>query len=141
MAAPAAGHLSDLAPRGVARLGLALAVCSLAVLAGLRPSGFVLAVVLGVMGLGLGSFTPANNRSLMLAAPAGTSGAVAGLLNMTRGLGTAAGTAIAVVAFAAPGRPADGFTAALAALVVIGCGGLLTSGTRGNRHPGRGVPR
>jgi hypothetical protein len=32
----------------------------------------------------------------MLAAPTGTSGAAAGLLNMTRGLGTAVGTAIAV---------------------------------------------
>jgi EmrB/QacA subfamily drug resistance transporter len=125
LAAPIAGRMADRAPSQVARSGLLLVVAALAALAVARPSGAVLAALLGVMGLGLGTFTPANNRSLMLAAPAGMSGAVAGLLNMTRGLGTAAGTSIAVVAFTAAGTPGGGLTVALVALVVVGVGGLF----------------
>jgi EmrB/QacA subfamily drug resistance transporter len=121
IAAPVAGRLADRAPARVARTGLLLAVIAFAVLAGLRPTGATLALVLGVVGLGLGCFTPANNRSLMIAAPPGTSGAVAGLLNMTRGLGTAAGTAIAVLTFTAAG----GLAWAMAAFAAIGVVGLL----------------
>ncbi len=50
---------------------------------------------LAVTGLGIGAFTPANNATIMAAAPAGRAGLVSGLLNMTRGLGTALGVAIA----------------------------------------------
>jgi MFS family permease len=97
LAAPIAGHYADRAPTLVARSGLALALIALVLIALSRPVGWGLSALLGVTGLGLGAFTPANNRAIMLAAPAGASGAAAGLLNMTRGLGTAAGTAIAVI--------------------------------------------
>jgi EmrB/QacA subfamily drug resistance transporter len=125
VAAPFAGRMADRAPMLVARSGLTVAVAAIVVLAAVQPSGVALAALLGVAGLGLGTFTPANNRSLMLAAPAGASGAVSGLLNMTRGLGTAAGTSLAVVAFAAVGSPFAGLSAALVALVAIGVGGLV----------------
>jgi MFS family permease len=94
--APIAGHFADRAPGLVARGGLMAAVAALVAIARAHPTGAALAGLLGAVGIGLGAFTPANNRAIMLAAPAGTSGAAAGLLNMTRGLGTAAGTAIAV---------------------------------------------
>jgi EmrB/QacA subfamily drug resistance transporter len=125
LAAPIAGRLADHAPGRVARTGLLLASSGLIVLALTRPTGPMLAVLLGVVGVGLGSFTPANNRTVMLAAPAGSSGTVAGLLNMTRGLGTAAGTAVAVLAFSAVSGPAGGLVAALGALVAFGIVGLF----------------
>jgi hypothetical protein len=62
-----------------------------------QPAGFRLIGSLVAVGAGLGSFTPANNRAVMLAAPPGSSSTAAGLLNMTRALGTAAGTAVAVL--------------------------------------------
>ncbi|HVW80852.1 MAG TPA: MFS transporter [Mycobacteriales bacterium] len=119
--APVAGRLADRAPGRVARGGLLVAVVGLAALAAARPTGWGLAVLLGVIGVGIGSFTPANNRSLMVAAPPGTTGAVAGLLNMTRGLGTAAGTAVTVLVFTS----AAGLAPAMLALVGIGVLGLL----------------
>jgi MFS family permease len=121
VAAPIAGRLADRAPAQVARVGLLVTIAALTAMAGLRPSGAPLTLLLALVGLGIGSFTPANNRSLMLAAPPGTSGAVAGLLNMTRGLGTAAGTAIAVLAFTATG----GLAWAMLALAAVGIVGLL----------------
>ena len=121
IAAPVAGRLADRAPSAVARVGLALTVVALSALAISQPTGSGLALLLGIVGLGLGAFTPANNSSLMLAAPLGSSGAVAGLLNMTRGLGAAAGTALAVLMFTAAG----GLAASMLAFAAIGVVGLL----------------
>ncbi len=56
---------------------------------------------LALTGLGIGAFTPANNASIMGAAPAGRTGLVSGLLNMTRGLGTALGIALAGMLYTA----------------------------------------
>jgi EmrB/QacA subfamily drug resistance transporter len=126
LAAPVAGRLSDRAPALVAKVGLLLGVSALAAAAITRPTGGLLVFLLGLVGFGLGSFTPANNRSLMLAAPAGASGSVAGLLNMTRGLGTAAGTALSVLGFTAASGPSGGLTVALVGLVFVGVVGLLT---------------
>ncbi|HWC35299.1 MAG TPA: MFS transporter [Mycobacteriales bacterium] len=96
LTAPVAGHLSDRAPQWVASAGFGLTLASLCVIALLRPGGVGLVGLLALAGAGLGSFTPANNRAVMLAAPRGAASTAAGLLNMTRGLGTAAGTALAV---------------------------------------------
>jgi MFS family permease len=98
--APIAGHVSDRAPRRVANAGLALAVVSLLVIAFGHPAGFRLVAALVSVGFGLGAFIPANNRAVMIAAPPGASSTAAGLLNMMRGLGTAAGTAVAVMLLA-----------------------------------------
>ncbi|HVT20468.1 MAG TPA: MFS transporter [Mycobacteriales bacterium] len=97
LVAPAAGHLSDHAPRSVARAGLGLGMVALATIAVVRPAGAGLVLLLAVVGLGLGSFTPANNRAVMVGAPSAASSTAAGLLNMTRAFGTAAGTALAVL--------------------------------------------
>ena len=97
LVAPLAGRCADRAPLLVARGGLAVSVAALSAIAFLHPLGVGLAAWLGLVGVGLGAFTPANNRAIMLAAPTGATGAAAGLLNMTRGLGTAVGTALAVL--------------------------------------------
>lgn len=100
LAAPVAGHFADRAPTLVARIGLGLGMSGVLGIVTARPDGVVLVGLLAAVGVGLGSFTPANNRAVMVAAPVGSSGAAAGLLNMTRGLGTAAGTALAVLLLA-----------------------------------------
>jgi MFS family permease len=117
--APLAGGIADRAPRRVARVGLGIATVALAALAMIRPTGLGLTLLLAVLGVGLGAFTPANNRAVMLSAPAGTSGAAAGLLNMMRGLGTAAGTAVAVVGFTAAGFATVATMLACCCLVAI----------------------
>lgn len=56
------------------------------------------ALLLGLLGLGLGVFTPANNTMIMRAFPVAASGTGGGLVNMTRGLGTALGVALVTLA-------------------------------------------
>ena len=56
---------------------------------------------LALTGLGLGLFTPANNAAVMSASPPGHAGVTGGMLNMTRGLGTALGVALAGALFTA----------------------------------------
>jgi MFS family permease len=96
LVAPVAGHLADRAPQRVAGAGLGVAITALVAIAAVRPTGAALVALLVGVGLGLGSFTPANNRAVMIAAPPGGSSTAAGVLNLTRALGTAAGTAVAV---------------------------------------------
>jgi MFS family permease len=63
-----------------------------------------LVTVLAVAGLGLGTFTPANNTMIMGSIPANSSATGGGLVNMTRGLGTALGVAlITLTLYLAPG--------------------------------------
>jgi MFS family permease len=117
--APIAGAWADRRSATAATAGLAIAAGSFALLAVLRPTGGGLVAVLGVLGIGLGSFLPANNRRVMLAAPPGAAGSTAGLLNMARGLGTAVGTAMAVASFSAAGGAAeDGLSVAAAGFAV-----------------------
>jgi MFS family permease len=77
---------------------------------------------LALAGLGLGAFTPANNATIMASSPAGHTGSVGGVLNMTRGFGTALGVALVGALFTAGTGPAfapdasGGLTHALAAM-------------------------
>ena len=103
--APVAGRLADRAPVRVMGGGLLLAAVALGELAVLRPQGAALAGTLFGVGVGLGAFTAANNATTVGVAPRTSAGAASGLLNMTRGIGTAAGTALAALTFAvAAGR-------------------------------------
>jgi MFS family permease len=141
LVAPVAGRWSDRRPVMVARGGLLLAAIALAVLAALRPVGVDLVVVLAALGAGLGAFTPANNRSMMAAASPNAAGAASGLLNMARGLGTAAGTAIAVVAFTsvssgsgAVGAAGAGNGLSVTAAALAGCCLLASAAIRPARR-------
>jgi EmrB/QacA subfamily drug resistance transporter len=126
LTAPFAGRLADRwGFRAVTATGMAVATVGLLGIALSRPSLGLFAVLLVVIGVGLGLFTPANNASVMASAPKHESGAAAGILNMTRGLGTALGIAAATLVFSATagaGAPA-GMTAVawfLAALTAVG---------------------
>ena len=98
--APLAGRLADrVGARPLTIGGMATVAGGLAVLGALRPSTPLFLVLLGLVGIGLGLFTPPNNAAIMGSVPPGQSGLASGVLNMTRGMGTALGLALTGVVF------------------------------------------
>lgn len=90
-----AGRLvTRLGTRALTSGGMAVTGVGLLLIATTHGIGGLLAG-LALAGIGLGAFTPANNASIMAAAPTGHAGLVGGVLNMTRGAGTALGVAVA----------------------------------------------
>jgi EmrB/QacA subfamily drug resistance transporter len=112
---------------------------------------------LALAGVGLGAFTPANNAAIMSASPPGHTGVVSGVLNMTRGLGTALGVALtgaiftavagvtgADVAQASVAAAGHGLTVALGVLgvmaLVTGSALLIRPSAQGEpAHAARGI--
>jgi EmrB/QacA subfamily drug resistance transporter len=93
--APVAGLVTDrLGARLPTTAGLLVAGAALLLLAVVwyKPLGLTLAL-LGLLGVGLGLFTPPNNSAVMGSAPADRLGMASGVLNMTRSLGTSLGVA------------------------------------------------
>jgi MFS family permease len=78
--------------RGV--LGGVVCLISLVLLAFLGSDVIALTLLLVLLGLGLGVFTPANNALVMSAIPVTSAGLGGGLVNMARGIGTALGVAV-----------------------------------------------
>jgi MFS family permease len=74
-------------------LGGALAAGCAAALAAPAPDA-ISVVLLGLLGVGLGMYTPANNAEIMASVPARDAAAAGGMVNMTRGIGTALGVAV-----------------------------------------------
>lgn len=102
MVAPLGGMFRDRAgsraPAGSGMAVVAAGAVVLALAAG-RPALIVVALV--VIGAGMGLFIPANNAATMASAPPERGGAAGGLLNMSRGVGTALGVSLTSLAFAA----------------------------------------
>jgi MFS family permease len=99
-------------------MGGVLAAGCAAALAVPAPHG-VTVVLLGLLGAGLGVYTPANNAEIMAALPAGDAATAGGMVNMTRGIGTALGVAVVTLGLHAArlaGVPSAGPSLALAAL-------------------------
>ncbi len=122
--APFSGRVADtVGVRRPAVTGLGLAAAGLVLVAVLRPAtpGFV--SLLALIGAGLGLFTSPNNAGIMASVPAEQSGLASGLLNMSRGLGTAMGLAVTTAVFSAfggdGGTPAVVRSAASVAFVVL----------------------
>jgi EmrB/QacA subfamily drug resistance transporter len=85
-----------------------------------------------LLGLGLGVFIPANNAAIMNAIPARMSGTGGGLVNMSRGLGTALGVAVVTLSLhlaEVANAPAAGSRLALAGLAIFGLGAAITAAT------------
>jgi EmrB/QacA subfamily drug resistance transporter len=98
--APFAGKLADrIGARPVTVGGMLITAIGLAALAIERRPEALLLIELAWIGVGLGAFTPANNAAIMEAAPRTHSGLAGGILNMTRGLGTALGVALTGAVF------------------------------------------
>jgi MFS family permease len=81
-----------------ATLGALLGVAALGTLVAAPLTATWLLPLLGVLGVGLGIFTPANNSLVMHTIPTRIAGTGGGLLNMTRSLGTALGVALVTLA-------------------------------------------
>jgi MFS family permease len=100
LVAPFAGRMADrLGARSLTVTGMLMAAGGLVLLALAHESLFVLLAGLVVFGVGLGLFTPPNNAAIMGSAPREQSGVASGVLNMTRGMGTAMGLAFTTLVF------------------------------------------
>ncbi|MEU3346235.1 MFS transporter [Streptomyces sp. NPDC006700] len=103
--------------------------------------------LLALVGVGLGTFTPANNALIMGAIPARSSGTGGGLVNMTRGLGTALGVALVTLALhlAAGGGTEAGARWSAAILVAVSAVAVVSArlgperGDHRRTQPGRGA--
>jgi EmrB/QacA subfamily drug resistance transporter len=83
--------------------------------------------LLALLGLGLGTFTPANNTIVMGAIPARAAGTGGGLVNMSRGLGTALGVALVTLTlYLVPGTQHAAHVATTL-LAAVALGVLLSS--------------
>jgi MFS family permease len=111
-------------PRGwgshgrVAGAGVACALAAVGLVLWFRVP-VLAASLLGVLGMGLGVFIPANNAMIMAAIPREHSGTGGGLVNMSRGLGTALGVAVVTLCLHLGGGPGDGGPTALALLAAV----------------------
>jgi EmrB/QacA subfamily drug resistance transporter len=104
LVAPFAGRLADkVGARPLTVAGMALVTIALVVLGSSLPSTGWFLVLLAVVGLGMGLFTSPNNASIMGAAPSHQAGMASGILNMTRGTGTALGLAVTGTVFVVAG--------------------------------------
>ena len=98
--APFAGRLADrLGARPLTVGGMSLVAIGLFALGALRPSTLGFLGLLALIGAGLGWFTPPNNAAIMGSVPHHQSGLASGVLNMTRGIGTALGLALTALVF------------------------------------------
>lgn len=84
---------------------------------------------LGLLGLGLGVFIPANNTAIMSAIPASISGMGGGLVNMSRGLGTALGVAVVTLCLHVARTAASPLFAPRLALAILAVFGIIAGVT------------
>ena len=138
--APLAGRLADhVGARPLTVSGMALVALGLALMGALRPSTTSLLVLLALVGVGLGLFTSPNNASIMGAAPGQQAGMASGVLNMSRGMGTALGLALTGSIFVVAGGESGGaggaqhaFTVTAYVLAAIAVGAGVVSALRAN---------
>jgi EmrB/QacA subfamily drug resistance transporter len=100
--APIAGLVTDRAgSRLPTVIGMGISGVALLCLALLPAPGLPATLaILGLLGVGLGVFTPPNNSAIMGSAPLHRLGTAGGILNMTRSLGTSLGVALSGVILA-----------------------------------------
>lgn len=131
LVAPFSGRLADkLGAKPLTVTGMLLTGAMLLVLALSHSNVALFLIELGLVGVGLGLFTPPNNAAIMGSAPVNKSGLASGILNMTRGMGTSMGLALTGLVFEimvgknlhSPSTVASGFDAAcffLAGVAII----------------------
>ncbi len=107
--APLAGRFADrVGARPLTVTGMAIVAVALTLLGVLVPSTAGFLVLLAAVGVGMGLFTSPNNASIMGAAPGQQAGMASGVLNMTRGVGTALGLALTGTIFVVAGGDSGG---------------------------------
>jgi hypothetical protein len=94
-------------------------------------------VLLGL--LGLGSYTPANNAEFMAAFPAGNAATAGGMVNMTRGIGTALGVAVVTLGLhvgrVVSAQSGAGQTVSMAVLAAAALAATWAGTSRGRQPP------
>jgi EmrB/QacA subfamily drug resistance transporter len=143
LTAPLAGKLADrVGVRVLTVGGLTLVALALGALGLLRPGTLGLLGLLGLVGVGVGLFTPPNNATVMGSVPRRQAGMASGILNMSRGVGTALGLALTGLLFSlnggAAGSPAQAdhaFTVTALMLALIAAGAAVVS-TASSGQPG-----
>jgi len=102
-----------------------------------------IALLLGLTGLGLGMFVPANNAVIMRSGAASSAAVLGGLVNMARGIGTTFGIAVVTLALHLAGTEDGHLTfavlavaAACAAVIAMTIRPLGTSGPSAVAAPG-----
>jgi EmrB/QacA subfamily drug resistance transporter len=144
LVAPVAGRLAEtIAPRRIATAAMAFAAVCLALLVFRPVSTPLLLLALAGVGGGLGAFSAANNTATTSVIPPDRVGSGSGLLNMTRGLGTAFGLALAGAVYTATsgaggGGAGRGFSVTVAALAGVAALSATISGLQLGRS-GRGA--
>jgi EmrB/QacA subfamily drug resistance transporter len=138
--APLAGRAADrLGARPLTVAGMLLSAVALVGLSVGRNQLWAVVVALGVAGLGLGLFTPANNAAIMGTVPSYQAGSAGGILNMTRGVGTALGVAVIALVYSAAAGPSGtlsiagssrGFAVAAGVLAVVAVAAAAVSARR-----------
>ena len=134
-----AGRAADrFGARPLTVMGMLVCAAMLGFLAAGHPSGAGLLLPLAGLGAGLGLFVPPNNAAIMGSAPRHHAGAASGVLNMTRGLGTALGLALTGLVFdlgagvnAAGPRVGQGFTDSVVFLAVVALAAAAVAAMRG----------
>jgi MFS family permease len=138
LAAPLAGHLADrIGARSLTVGGILIVVVGLVALAVLRPPTLVFVALLSTVGIGLGMFTSPNNAAIMGCVPRQQSGLASGILNMTRGMGTALGLALTALVFdlagaKSPSSVDHAFSVTTLFLAVVSLLAALLAGLRGD---------
>jgi MFS family permease len=130
VAAPIAGKLADrLGGKPLMVGGMMFVAGGMATIA-IGDTAASLVAGLALAGIGLGAFTPANNASVMAAAPDGYTGLVGGLLNTARGAGTGLGVVLAGALYTASGLT---LTMAVFGAIALAAGALLSASARSPR--------
>jgi EmrB/QacA subfamily drug resistance transporter len=146
--APVAGRLAErLGARPLTVAGMAISAAMMGALIVAHGSLLAIMIELAILGIGLGMFTPPNNAAIMGSVPKEQSGVASGVLNMTRGMGTAMGLAFTSLIFglAAGSEHASmalvtrGFEASAMFLGLVALTAMVLSALRGrtpiNRDP------
>jgi MFS family permease len=106
---PAGRQIASVA-RPLTAGGMSMVAIGLFALGAMRPTTLGFLGLLALIGVGLCCFTPPNNASIMGSVPDHQAGLASGVLNMTRGMGTALGLALSALVFdlaggSLPARP------------------------------------
>jgi EmrB/QacA subfamily drug resistance transporter len=139
MVAPFAGRLADrVGPRSPTVGGMALVAMALVLLSSAHGATGPLLAGLAGAGAGLGLFISPNNSAIMDAVPRAQAGLASGVLNMTRGMGTAMGLAFAGLVFelaggdsSVPGTVGHAFSVTMLFLAAVAVAAGVLSALRG----------
>jgi hypothetical protein len=103
----------------------------------------VTVIWLGLLGVGLGTYIPANNTVIMTAVPPQEAAAAGGMVNMARSLGTALGVALVTLALHAAARLGQAGAGPAAAMAALAFCALAAAWTARSAGTGRchGTPR